>query len=365
MKTIGRISVLAIVIIGTLSFTMLFTGCESKDEDVIRIGAILPLTGQLSYLGSEEKNVLMLLEDSINRLGEKKIKFYIEDSRGTARDGISAYQKLRNQGIEYYITSLTIVGRSVAPLIDRNGHTQFVLSIDPDITSDYNNTFRVYYDIKQEMQLTAQYLNHLNSTNVASLYINTPESKAAITIYLRNFLNKYDISLITTETYGFDDRSTRNQLLKLRNAGAEHITTIDFGYMYPIILREAEELNIRKRIIGGLGMMTAPKIDPKLTSGVTFFCSSFILNPSDDYLRFKNEYSERYNEDITFNGIYLHDAVNILLTLIKSNGEYEAIINEAFYGISGKIVIDNTKSSTVDITAAKYLDDGSVVEVIF
>ncbi|HDR68318.1 MAG TPA: amino acid ABC transporter substrate-binding protein, partial [Bacteroidaceae bacterium] len=133
-------------------------GCEKKNDDVIRIGAILPLTGNLAYLGEEEKNVLTILQEQINETEDTKVLFMFEDSKGNARDGLTAYNKLRSQNVNYYITSLTIVARAVAPLIDRNNHLQFVLSIDPSITPDYSNTIQLYYNIADEMNVIADYI---------------------------------------------------------------------------------------------------------------------------------------------------------------------------------------------------------------
>jgi len=357
MKTFKLLFFTILIIFTTLN------SCNQKKEELIKIGAILPLTGNLSYLGEEERNVLLLLEDSISKINNFKIKFLIEDSKSNAKDGISAYKKLNMQGVKYYITSLTIVAKSIGPLIDKNDQIQFVLSIDPYITKEYNNTFRIYYDIAQEMKLTAQYLSNKNAKNVASLYINTPESEIAINDILKKRLAKKGIKMIQKETYDFNSSSVKNQLLKLKSKNPDYITTIDFGYMYPIILKEAEEIQMRRKILGGLGMMTAPKIDSKLLAGITFFCSTFVINPNDDYIKFDNMYRKKFGKRTTFDGVYLFDATNILIDLIKG-GESNKIINKSYNGISGKIKIDSTKSSIIDIAIAKYLEDGKM-ELIY
>ncbi|RKZ22128.1 hypothetical protein DRQ18_03210, partial [bacterium] len=72
--------ILAVFIATTL---IVFPSCK-KQEKVIKIGAILPLTGRTAFLGEGERNALLLAVEEINKEGinGKKIELIIEDSKG-------------------------------------------------------------------------------------------------------------------------------------------------------------------------------------------------------------------------------------------------------------------------------------------
>lgn len=336
-----------------------------KSNDSIKIGAILPLTGNLSYLGEEEKNAILLLIDSLNRNSKQKIEVYFEDSKGTAKDGVTAYQSLKQKGVKAFFTSLTIVARSIAPLIDKNDDVQFAASIDPEITKEYKNTFQVYYNIADEVKMAVDYFSFLKLKKVSALYIQTPEDEIAINKYLKPLLQSKGIDFLSPETFSFADKSLKNQLLKLKSLNPDRIYTIDFGYMYPVMLTEAKEYDIREKIFGGLGMMTAPPMPVELTNEIQFVSSSFVVNPTIKYQQFKASYLKKYNKPSTFDGVYTYDAVNILVYLVKNNYKQEVLLNKYFDGYSGTIFIDTTKSAQVDLKLAKFSKTGEIIPVEF
>ncbi|MEA3457200.1 MAG: ABC transporter substrate-binding protein, partial [Candidatus Thermoplasmatota archaeon] len=296
MKTKLKIILFAVVIMFLFTSQTFAMGAGQKHEEEIRIGAVLPLTGNLSYLGSEEKNTLMLLEKNINEKNEIKLKIFFEDSKGTAKDGLTAFNKLKMEGIKYYITSLTIVSLAIAPLCNQNGFIQFALSVDPLIAGQNKNLICLYYNLADEMKLISKLLAFKKAKDVASIYINTPEDETAINKFFKSYLKDYNIKHLGNYTYGFADKSVKNQLLKLKALDPDYINTIDFGYMYPTILKEAQVLGIREKIIGGLGMMTAPPMDTFLLSNIYFCASSFVIKPTEKYKIFAKKYEEKYGK---------------------------------------------------------------------
>lgn len=358
---LGFAAVLILALVGVGIFRQV--NLKKTEKDVIRIGAILPLTGNLSYLGEEEKNALSLFVDSVNKNSNITLDIIFEDSRGTAKDGVAAYNKLKQLGIKNFFTSLTIVARSIAPLVDKNNDIQFVNSIDPKITSDYRNTFQIYYNIADEMKLAATFFKNNKVNKVAALYIETPEDELAVQQYLRGYLETNGIEFIGYDTYDFSDKSVKNQLLKLKSMNPDYIYTIDFGYMYPQMFKEAEELNIRKKIFGGLGMMTAPPMDSNLTNGIYFASASFAINPNSKSKYFMEKYYTKFNKSITFNGVYTYDGISVLFYLLKNGIEPNKIIGAKFEGFSGTIQITNTKSSIVEIVIATFNKNGVAIQI--
>jgi branched-chain amino acid transport system substrate-binding protein len=72
---------------------------KEKEPKVYKIGAILPLTGNLAILGEPEKNGMSLAEEIINQQGGingRPIKIIFEDSKGQPKEAVSIANKFIN-----------------------------------------------------------------------------------------------------------------------------------------------------------------------------------------------------------------------------------------------------------------------------
>lgn len=362
LAAIGLLFLVALVVIGIRFLNNKPTEVQPQE---IKIGAILPLTGFVAYLGEEERNVLMMAQEEINaKAGETKVSIQIEDSSTTAKDGVSAYQKLRLNNIQQMITSLTLVSEAVKPLCEQDKVLQVALSVSPDIAKEGKTLIRPYYGLEEEMRVTADYLSKLGAKRVAALYINTPEYNPGINTYFKNFLAAKNITFVGSETYEFTDKSVRNQLLKLRALEPDYIMTGDFGYMYPTMLKEAQTLGVREKIFGGLGMMTAPSMPPELTKGIYFTSPNCVIQATPKYVEFAARYEKRFGKKVTFDGVYTYDAFYFLYNNLKAGKmNYAALLNQTYEGISGKIEIDNTGTGKVDVSVARFDDAGKWTKV--
>ena len=108
MKTLKKAGCLALALMIGLS---VLGGCGSKKDDVIRIGAVGPLTGDSSNGGTDELEGKQLAIEDFNAAGGidgKKVELYSEDDASSASQSASAVTKLINQDkvvaiVGYYI----------------------------------------------------------------------------------------------------------------------------------------------------------------------------------------------------------------------------------------------------------------------
>ena len=352
--------VIAVVIVLCVVVALVIhRGGEEKDQDVIKIGAILPLTGNLSFLGEEERNALSLVNEDMARIeGYPKMQIVFADSMGTARDGLSAYHHPDIRNTRHLITSLTIVSESVNAAAADNVDVQLALSVHPEITAR-PKVVRPYYGLEQEIDLAVQLFRKLGAERVAALHINTPEAADAVAEYLVPLLEKNNIEFLGAETYTFADTSLRNILEKIRSQDPCFIYTHDFGNMYPIMLREAEVMGIRTRILGGLGLLTAPNLPNELKKELYFVSPTFAIAPTEQYLNFIERYQERFSSKPTFDGVYTYDAGMLLAKHIsRGTATVSGIANSTYEGISGKMKFDDRARVQLDISAARYNANG-------
>jgi branched-chain amino acid transport system substrate-binding protein len=356
-----RLSFAFLLILASLSLTF------AKDEDAItiRIGAILPLNGPVSFMGAEQRNVLLMAQQEINsRKTGPRVELIFEDSKGGGSDAILAYDKLRRQNVKYVVTTLTAPSEAVKPLCERDRIVQVALSVHSDLSNSTKFMIRPYYGLADEMKFIASYIASQGGKRMATLYVNTPENDAAINQHLKNFLKAENIVIVGRRTYEFTDTSVQPQLEALKSLNPDFIVTIDFGLMYPTILRQASALGIRDKILGGLGIMVTPPLPRELSNGFTFAASSFFVEPTRNYTRFARAYQARYKSKVTFDGVYTYDALQILYHSLCHGGDTVSNLrNRAFHGISGKITIDTTGSGHVAMDLGRFNNKGKIVRV--
>jgi len=70
------------------------------EKDVVKIGAILPLSGVYAEHGDLALKAILLAAEDFNKNSSFNVKIVSEDSKYTAKDSINAYRKLRSAGVD-------------------------------------------------------------------------------------------------------------------------------------------------------------------------------------------------------------------------------------------------------------------------
>ena len=126
MKRMGRKSFLFYLISLCVILIMVFPlACVKKEEKVINIGAILPLTGEGAKYGDAAKKGINLAVKEINSAGGingKSVQIIYEDSQGDPKAGVAAMQKLVitdkvSAVIGDLLSSVTL---AIAPIANKN-----------------------------------------------------------------------------------------------------------------------------------------------------------------------------------------------------------------------------------------------------
>ena len=152
-----------------LAFALfLGTITTSTAEEVYKIGAILPLTGNLAFLGEPGKNALTMGQEELRRKGINiDIKFY--DSKADPKEGISAFYKAIDiDKVKFVLTTLTGVSLAVKPIANEKKIFQGIIAIYPAITKGSNYAMRFCYNAELEAKVI---LNYVEQKNMRKLFI--------------------------------------------------------------------------------------------------------------------------------------------------------------------------------------------------
>ena len=120
MKRIFSLVVILLIICG-----LIWVSCQKKvEEKVVKIGAILPLTGDGAKYGKSAKNGIDLAIEDINKKGGilgRQVKVIYEDSQADASKAVSAFRKIVNvEHIKFILGPLSSTEvLAVAPIANK------------------------------------------------------------------------------------------------------------------------------------------------------------------------------------------------------------------------------------------------------
>jgi branched-chain amino acid transport system substrate-binding protein len=151
--------------------SLAFVACQEKRE-AVRIGAVLPLSGNLAQLGESSKMGLLLAEEYINSKYEnKKIEFLFEDGKANPTASINAVNKLITlDKVNIVFSIISAVDLSIVPIQEKEHFLMFSHSSHPQLSDVNDLFFRQSQTVQQESDFILSYID--SATTLAICYMN-------------------------------------------------------------------------------------------------------------------------------------------------------------------------------------------------
>lgn len=149
-----------------------FQACKPKSDNVVNIGAILPLTGYAATNGQMSQRAIDLAIDSLNQTSKIKYKVIYEDSKSLPKDAATCYKKLHAQGVKYLIGFGGATLYSFIPETNNKEELLFATATpNVGILELSNRCLRVYPNVPMVTGRILDYVKENSYKNVALLYI--------------------------------------------------------------------------------------------------------------------------------------------------------------------------------------------------
>jgi branched-chain amino acid transport system substrate-binding protein len=356
-KIILGLVVLAVVVILVVVFY------KPSPKETIKIGAILPLTGSMSYIGEEIKNGISMAMEDINSKNKIKIEPIFEDSKMDPKEGVSAVNKLIDvDKIKYIHVFGTPVISAVRPITESKAVILTGVSIAPTILQNANYTLRIFYNLDQALERFTEFIEKENHTKIAILYQNGEAWERQVMS-----LEQQGLSFIKKEKFDMGEKDFRTRLLKIKESNPDLIIVIGYGSHFPSIFQQMEELGMQNiTVFGGLDFLEVPKETVNLYENAVFIVPSFNIEPAKKSSNFIEEYERKFVNKPTHQTAYAYDTIQLLYTAItKTDGSPEQVIAYlkevgTYDGVVGQIEFfpDGNTKSTLSFATYK---NGSVV----
>ncbi len=359
--------------IAAIFFVTIF-GCVRQDENVIRIGAAGPMTGDQSKMGMDLRNAAELAVVEWNEKGGvlgKKIVLLPGDDQADPKQAVSIANKFVNQKaaavVGHWNSSCSIPASKYYD--DANVVMISPATTNPQLTQQgFKRVFRVCGTDDQQGRIAAEFvLEKLRPKRAAIIHDKTAYGQG-----LADYFQKALGDRVQVVYYGGIIQRDPDYKAVLTTIKDNKPDLYFFGGIYPEagrLVRQAKEIGLTVPMITGDGVYdpTFISIAGKAAEGtyVTFGKEPAGLTTAKSFIE---KYKAKYGEPGPYS-IYAYDAANIILTAIAeaktTDGARvaEYISKTTFHGAFGDISFDKNG----DVTKAPYviwqIKDGKFVEV--
>jgi branched-chain amino acid transport system substrate-binding protein len=315
------------VIVSIALFAFALIGCAKKDSDVIKIGAVLPLTGSSALLGKLANNGLDLAAADINSTGGvagKKIMVILEDGKADPSTSISAFQKLIDvDKVKYVVTSHSTVGLALSSIADKNKVILFVHASHPLITGKSVYVFRHSNVAEQESQMINDFLVNRSNKSTVSIAALNDDYGIVFRDKLKELFLKNSVSF--TGDYLYDNTESDFKTLAHKLITIQHPNVVilaGLGQNVGQIIKRLREFGYKGDILVTLGAFITGAFDVSGEASKGVFYIDFAFDSKDKkYQELSNRYSKKFNSDMQSSSLLFYNTLQLLRHTIDEVGD--------------------------------------------
>lgn len=370
-KIIGIFGV-AVIIAGFIGFGMrqetTKTDTASVGKPTVKIGAILPLTGNLANNRATIQEAMTLALQDNNKKGDLKYNYEIifEDYAGSSAKAVSAYYKLTNiDKVDAIVTSMSFASSPIAPLAEKDKKLHLSIAFGDKIAMANKYTFNFYTPVQELAKHFAHTLKSKNVKKTAIVYLNNA-GYADLMAHVRTELTKNNIDIVLEESVNPGEKDFNLLIAKINSNNMDILSVLLLSPEIEIFYKQALQQKIKFPLTSISAFGTAT--NPELFEGLWFTQASISTNEFADYFKkvsghaVQDQTASAY--DIIDLIIYSHENANVN-TNEKPNSD---IVIETlkkvknWQGVSGLFSIND--DGTLDIKAELAIIKNGKIEVI-
>lgn len=329
-----------------------------SDAVEVKIGHVAPLTGPIAHLGKDNENGARLALEEINKAGltidGKKVVLTLvpEDDAEDPKTATQVAQKLVDAkvvGVVGHLNSGTSIPAS--RIYSDAGITQVSPSAtNPDYTKQgFKTTYRLVATDAQQGPALANYVaNTLKAKTVAIIDDSTQYGKGLADEFEKT-VKAAGMKVVTREASNNKATDFKAILTKIKGSKPDVIMYGGMDATGGPLTKQAAELGIKAKVVGGDGMCTEKLAELAGEAVVNVTCSEagMALSKMAQGADFQKRYKERFNTDVQIYAPFTYDAVYVLVDSMKRSNSTDpakilaAMPDTKMQGLVGNIAFDN------------------------
>lgn len=335
--------------------------------DGIKIGAVLPLTGEAALLGEWGANGMNLAEEYINKNGGingKPLRVVIEDGMGNPQLSVNAFKKLKDhEKVKVIFSIISSVDLAIIPLLKDSSVFFLSHATHPKISGIHPLVFRHSPTVQQEVWLIDSLISAKEIEKVTLLYMND-DYGFALSKLLAKRISKGGEKL-SLQAFPKGETDYRAIVTKALMTQPELIVIAGTGRNLGQLIVKLKEMSYQGDILVTLGFIVS---GAKMTAGKSIqgvYGIDFDIDTMEQgYAEVNRMYRDKYGSDIPTGSLIFFNSVLLLSSAIKSAGYNPVKISQylrkirSFQGMGERMRITKTNDILPSLKITRFSNDG-------
>jgi branched-chain amino acid transport system substrate-binding protein len=296
--------------------------------DTIKVGIILPITGEKAKFGEIEKNSFEMALAEINAAGGingKKLELLFEDDTGRPDVARSAAEKLITKDRVVmlgggYGSSETFAIAGVA----QQNRLPFLINTGSDdkITEQgWDYIFRLNPPVSAYPEGLESFLREVvKPKTVAVLYENTNFGSSGSKEFEKTCAD-LGIKVVVSEGYEHGGVDFKPLLIKTKEANPDMVYMISYVMDAALLMRQATELRITPKLfVGGGAGFTLPEFEKNAGKAANMVFSATLWYQTLKYpgaMAYYEAYGKKFGKETEYHGAEAYAAVQVIADVLK------------------------------------------------
>ena len=319
---------------------LFIASCGKKEEEVIKLGAVLAMTGESGLWGQNLKTGMELAISEINHSGGilgRKVVIVYEDTKSNSKDAVNAlYRVINLSDIECIMgDALSSNTLAMAPICERNKKVLLNFCVASELSYAGDYIFRNWNSAVLEAKFISSFVKK-SSKKLVVLFQNDSYG-----ISLKNeLISGLDDSVKIVYSGGFDKGTTdfRGIIAKFLNLNYDGIYLSSYYEEALKLLRKYKEMNGKKVNIYGVSEWDEKNLKEFISMTYPNLVYYPYPLPPDSTLPIRKRFLEGFREKYSQEPLYLsdngYDAVYQIKYGIEKAGIYNSTkVKDALYSM--------------------------------
>jgi branched-chain amino acid transport system substrate-binding protein len=325
--------------------------------NVIKIGAILPLTGNSADLGEASQNALKLALADLKGTKYKYEVVFEDDGNFDSSLAASAINKLISaDGVKAVVTVSSGTGNVVSPIATANKLIHFSCASDPNVAQGPYN-FIDWTPPSEEVKLLVTELEKKGYKRIGLFDMNQQGTIAMIDEFKKQIVGT-GIQVVTDQTFDPATTDFRSMIVNAEQAKPDIYFLNLFSPGLENLAKQLKEMNVKTPITSVEAF--------EYTDQTSLFEGDWYIQGADAAPWFAAEYKDAYGKDYKMCAPNIYDAFNLIVKGYETAGQGGGIMPNIDSVVGQILQIKNYNGAlgNVSVGSDHIVDSQAVVRMI-
>lgn len=283
---------------------------DKHNSTTVKIGVIIPLSGDMASHGVEVQRSLKIALDSYDK---EKLKhtyeLIFEDNQLSPAKSVSAANKLVNiDKVDAIITLWPPTAEVVLPITEKNNILHYTIAWDPNLAKKHKLLLSHQVLVSDIAQSTLKLLKSAGKTRIAFLHLEESGFNLGAK-YIKDLSKAEDISIISDETFSPNETDFHSLIAKIEASHPDAYLIWSVAPTIDTLLKQLNERNKKVFKTGYFDYLT----DRTQAEGQRYISEMYASKI------FVDAYNEKYDDLPKSKGANAFDIINLIISAYENS----------------------------------------------